>query len=377
MLSKLLILLAFVLILAAGTQSVAGSHVHVGNQGQVFRLPWIEGGNYYASRGPNNCVSGYCHGPGAVDFILGNATVKAVGDGIVTRRQTDPCFGNVAEVKHNVSGGGYDYRSQYAHLVQLPPFSIDYPVQQGMVVGAMDTTGSCIIGGAHLHFDTCPVAATCYSGNSVAWPAQISQTSPSMWSTATHYAVSNNAGAGMWGAGAVYQAYDFRDAYLNAGGFQWRGSTSKMESSWDVCGASGPYRTISGCPSQFGDLHTQTFRGVTGNWRSAMVSQDRVVDGPVFWVARAFYAAYTNLYTPSLEWSYRLGAPTGNDYQLVPGNPNLLQQNFEGGYMQWNVSGCSIQGNTTGGSWLFTYSGSIYCDNGGSAAYPGYGADGD
>lgn len=188
-------LLALVVVMLSVPQDVAGSHAHVGNQGQVFRLAWIDGGNYNASRGPNDCVEGYCHGPGAADFLLGDITVKAVGDGIIVRSRFDSCFGNVVEVKHAVGGGSYNYKSQYAHLAVLPPYGEGWQATQGEVMGAMDTTGSCIIGGAHLHFDICPVSdLICNSTRSVSWPAQISQTDAGMWSSPSHYARSNNAG---------------------------------------------------------------------------------------------------------------------------------------------------------------------------------------
>lgn len=178
----------------------------------------------------------------------------------------------------------------------------------------------------------------------------------------------------MWGPGGIYEAYPFRDAYLIAGGNQWVGSASKMEFTWDICAGSGPYRTISGCPTQFGDIHTQTFRGWTGNWRSAMINAYRGSDGPVYWVSRAIFAAYTNLWNGSQEWSYRLGAPTGNNFLVYS---DVVRQNFEGGFMLWNMSGCIVQGYYPGGGFMFQYSGSNYCDNGGGLAYPGYGSDGD
>ncbi len=67
---RVLGVIAVVLVfLISWPKSVSGTHQHVGNQGEIFRIPWIEGGNYNASRGPNNCVSGFCHGAGAVDFL--------------------------------------------------------------------------------------------------------------------------------------------------------------------------------------------------------------------------------------------------------------------------------------------------------------------
>lgn len=214
-----LIFLAGLVVLAAwGIYAASGWHAHVGNQGQRFRVPWLEGVTHYATRGPNDCSATPCHGAGAVDFALGyQERVKAIGDGQVYRSTFDACGGNFVEVSHTI--GPNTYKSRYLHLYSRA-VSANEQVQQGRIVGLADNTGSCT-SGTHLHFDIWQ------GSSSVAWPDQISQTDAGMWSTAGHTAVSNNPGAGYWGEspprsgkGGTNESPEYRERYLARGWVQ-------------------------------------------------------------------------------------------------------------------------------------------------------------
>ncbi|HEU4759535.1 MAG TPA: M23 family metallopeptidase [Dehalococcoidia bacterium] len=361
-----------------GLPEAAGAwHAYVGNQGQLFRLPWLEGGINSASRGPSNCYNGWCHGPGAVDFLVLDplsGIVKVIGDGIVLRRELHWCFGNVVEIEHAVGGSSYNYRSQYAHLASLPSFMEGQQVQQGKIIASAGTTGSCRVGGPHLHFDMCPVASTCSSATSVAWPEMISQTSAGMWSSTSHTGKSNNPGAAYWGTGGANEAPAWRDAYFAVGGWQYRGSASRMETTWEICNGSGGSRIIWGCPSQFGDIHFQTFRGTPGNWRSAMVNAYRNnTDGPVYWITRGLFGPYTYQYSPSTVWSYLMGAPMSTEYLWY----GLLRQDYEGGYTSvLNESGCVVVVYRNWVQQLQITDPNRAC-SGGEGPGQGYGSDGD
>ncbi len=133
---------------------------------------------------------------------------------------------------------------------------------------------------------------------------------------------------------------------------------------------------MTGCPSQFGNISIQTFRATGGDWRQAMGAPNRGAVGLVYWVMRGFYAAYTDQYDSGKVWSYWVGAPTSNYFQPTS-DPDLLQQNFEGGYyMLWRISQCLVVIYRNGVQ-QYARQGSASCDGGGGGPYPGYGSDGD
>ena len=382
------LLIAGVVILAIVGSAEAG-HKKSGNQGQLYRLPWIEGWTSYRSGyGPAGSSD---HGAGTIDFQFDfEEPVKALADGYVSAEGDAYCSGIRVDIDHTIT----DYptrRSRYLHLNREIVGANQF-VAQGQVIGYAGNSGSednytppswaLCSDGVHLHFDLLE------GGTSISWGAggigdvtAISQRAANDFVSAGNVELSNNAGAAMWGGGGTNLSQPFLDRYYAGGGWRWHGSASRMEPGWDICPASGNIRPISGCPSQFGDLHVQTFRAPAGDWRQAMVGRDRAVDGPPHWIMVAFYTEYTNLDNqPSnrKEWSWWIGAPTGPHYQPFP-DPNILRQNFEGGFMYWHKTQCLIQLYNPSGNQLDQRTSSLYCDGGGPVPGPGsiYGSGGD
>jgi hypothetical protein len=305
---------------------------------------------------------------GEVDFTLGHAEgMKSIADGRVKKAEVLPCEGNLLEIEHNI--GGAIYRSRYMHLLSFN-VSRNQEVQQGAVIGGVDNTGSCT-NGTHLHLGIVNSA-----GVPVEWPAQISQTSSNMWSIVGHAAISNNAGAGMWGPGGAYEDTEVKNLYFLRNGWTQFGSVSRMEPSWEVCNSSGSNRIVHVCGSQFGNIRAQTFRAVGGNWRSALVGPHGRA-GAVGEVPQGFFAAYTDQYSPGQVWSYRLGMPTGGLYLPFPSDPDLVALNFEGGwYMWWRKSTCTIAVFLSGVQQRSVNGSPRYCAAGGGGAEYGYGSNG-
>jgi hypothetical protein len=180
----------------------------------------------------------------------------------------------------------------------------------------------------------------------------------------------------MWGNGGIYEDSQFRSTYFATNGWLWNGSVSRMEPSWEVCGGIGGSRAIGACSTYHGNINVQAFRGTGGDWRRALVATARGSVGTVRVVAQTMLAAYTHD-DPSTVWSYWMGAPINNQYNWL-GLPNLIRQDFEGGwYMVWDKNVCEVETFNGYGQLEFEVSGNPrYCDSGGGLASPGYGSDG-
>ncbi len=382
---KFVVLAVLALAIVIAVPADAG-HKKSGNQGQLYRLPWLEATTSYLSGyGPNGSAD---HGAGTIDFQFDDGEpVKSIADGTVVTRRDDYCSGWKAEISHVISGQTTRV-SRYYHLKAAPPVQVNDRVTQGQVIGYADNSGSednytypsyqLCSSGTHLHFDLREGATSISWGAAgIADVTAISQRAADDFATSSNVEVSNNAGAGMWGPGGAYEDVEVKNLYFVLGGWPNLGSASRMETTWEVCNGSGVNRIGHVCPSQFGNLRAQTFRWITeGRWRSALVGPHGR-GGGVSWVPHPFYAAYTNQYDSSKVWSYWVGMPTSGLYYPVPSDSDLIALNFEGGYyMWWRKSQCLVAIYRSGVQ-RAAWSGTTYCgDTGGGPAYPGYGSDG-
>ena len=89
--------------------------------------------------------------------VIGNETIYAAGDGVVTKAHYEVVGGYVVEVKHTTSDGRVFY-SQYAHLKSMSVSVGDTVVAGTTVIGIMGKTGTGATG-VHLHFQFWEVLA--------------------------------------------------------------------------------------------------------------------------------------------------------------------------------------------------------------------------
>jgi murein DD-endopeptidase MepM/ murein hydrolase activator NlpD len=95
--------------------------------------------------------------------VLGEP-IPAIGDGIIEYAggAGGTGFGNHVIIHHGTFDG-YDWKSVYGHMQNLPPVTTGNPVLKGATIGAVNNTGSSY--GSHLHMET----HRCAVGGSIIW----------------------------------------------------------------------------------------------------------------------------------------------------------------------------------------------------------------
>ncbi len=98
---RLVVLAVLALAIVIAVPADAG-HKKSGNQGQLYRLPWLEAtASYLSGNAPNQGG----HGAGAVDFQFDlGERVKSIADGTVFRAQDLDCAGRTVEIDHVIGG---------------------------------------------------------------------------------------------------------------------------------------------------------------------------------------------------------------------------------------------------------------------------------
>lgn len=90
--------------------------------------------------------------------------IPAIGDGTIEYAggAGGTGFGNHVIIMHGTFDG-YDWKSVYAHMLNLPPVTTGDSVSKGDIIGAVNNTGSSF--GSHLHMET----HRCAIGGSIIW----------------------------------------------------------------------------------------------------------------------------------------------------------------------------------------------------------------
>ena len=95
--------------------------------------------------------------------VLGEP-IPAIGDGTIEYAggSGGTGFGNHVIIHHGTFDG-YDWKSVYGHMQNLPPVTTGNPVLKGDTIGAVNNTGSSY--GSHLHMET----HRCAVGGGIIW----------------------------------------------------------------------------------------------------------------------------------------------------------------------------------------------------------------
>lgn len=95
--------------------------------------------------------------------VLGNP-IPAIGDATVEYAggANGTGFGNHVILMHGTFDG-YDWKSVYGHMQNLPPVTTGQVITKGTVIGAVNNTGSSF--GSHLHMET----HRCAIGGGIIW----------------------------------------------------------------------------------------------------------------------------------------------------------------------------------------------------------------